>query len=209
MIFRKATWVLVGLLSLACLIGARQPVLVLPRFSHHHPPLDEITQQVSPDGQWLAIINKTTGRLDLLDLGQRNQSQAIFPEGSGVNSVEWSPDSRRLLAVRPYYFIDPQAGGYVDSTQPLEIWQVRLEDRRVSSPTLLFQADEEIFDPGGSQQMVFGHWSPTNRYVVMWVGILSASILADGLPPQVLDTETGQVYPVALDSSLGVDAQDL
>ncbi|HEX9923861.1 MAG TPA: hypothetical protein VGD99_14480 [Anaerolineae bacterium] len=43
----------------------------------------------------------------------------------------------------------------------------------------------------------------------MWVGVLGASVLADGLPPQVLDTKTGQVYSVALDSSIGGDTQGL
>ncbi len=170
---------------------------------------DEVAQHYSPDGQWLAVVNKTTGSLVLVDLGRRHQDHSIFSESSGVNSVTWSPDSRRLLVVRPYYTIAPRPGGPILNARPIEIWQVRLENRQVTTPTLLFQSSREAFQRDGPQQVVFGHWSPDNRYVIIWVSLLSASILADGLPPQVLDTETGQVYSVALDSSTGSDSQDL
>ncbi len=159
--------------------------------------LGEISHQLSPDGQWAAIVNRTAGSLELFD---QRQSRPIFAAGSGVTGVEWSPGSRRLLVVRSYNVVTPELS-QADNNRPLEIWQVRLEDRRVLSPTLLFRADAAIFNPESPQQLIFGHWSPDSRYVVMWVGMLSASILADGLPPLVLDTATGETYSVAVSTS--------
>jgi Tol biopolymer transport system component len=76
------------------------------------------------------------------------------------------------------------------------------------TPTLLFQADTAEAQETGPQQIIFGQWSPNSRYIVFWVGILSASILADGLPPLVLDTETGETYPAATAGSADVSGQE-
>lgn len=197
----KMVWLLAGLLSSIGVVAAWQPT-----FLYTLQADDEIRQQRSPDGQWEAIVDETAGSLELI---WQSQSYPVFPAGSGVRNITWSPDSRRLLVVRPYYQVDDQQGGYIASTQPLEIWQVRLEAQSVMSPTLLFQASQADFERDGSQQAVFGHWSPNSRYVIMWLGILSASFLADGLSPLVLDTETGQVYPVAVDSSAGPASLEL
>ncbi len=180
-----------------------QPVMLLAAAATTPTPtagsglFDEIESHLSPNGQWTATLNRTTGSLEL---SGRRQTFQIFPEGSGARDINWSPDSTRLLVVRPYAATDPQQGTSVP--QPIEIWQVRLTERHVLSTTRLFQSSPEAFEQDGVQQVVFGPWSPNSRYVVIWVGLLSASILADGLPPQLLDTETGQLYPVALDSSI-------
>ncbi len=175
-----------------------EPLAILPFTVMTRSGLfDEIESHLSPNGQWTATLNRTTGNLEL---SGRRQSYQIFPEGSGARDINWSPDSARLLVVQPYAATDPQQGTSVP--HPIEIWQVRLTERAVISTTRLFQSSPEAFEQDGVQQVVFGPWSPNSRYVVIWVGLLSASILADGLPPQLLDTETGQLYPIALDSSM-------
>lgn len=143
---------------------------------------DEITSTASPDNRWIAIVNAAAGSLDLQQ--PDGQTVTIFPPGSSVANITWSPDSQTLLVVRA----TPSQG------PPLEIWQVLVKDNKATEPTRLYQAKTGTADP---QQIVFGHWSPNSRYVLFWEGILSASILADGLPALALDVTTGQVTPVA------------
>ena len=211
MVFKRSFWSLFVLFSLFLLVFAGCPARLsasmpiqssppetIPVQSTVEPP-DEIEERLSPDGQWEAILNKTTGSLDLI--GKHNESFSIFPAGSGVTSINWSPDSSRLLIVRPYYLFEQKQGTLLNAAQPIEIWQIRPLERQAAPATLLFRASREEFERDGAQQVVFGHWSPNSRYVVMWLGMLSASILADGLPPLVLDTDTGNACPIAVDSS--------
>ncbi|MCQ3977959.1 MAG: hypothetical protein DPW09_31410 [Anaerolineae bacterium] len=174
---------------------ATLPFTVKPRSGQ----FDQIKLTLSPDGQWTAIVNTTAGSLTLADW--RNNQTEIFPEGSTVQQVVWSPDSRRLLAVRSNWRrIEGQPAP--SATGPIELWRLDLElkSHTVSTPTLLYQPAESDYANNIApppQQVVFGSWSPNSRYLLFGVSLLSASVLADGIPPLVLDTDTGKIYRVA------------
>lgn len=198
----KSFWFLSGLLALgfSFLSGMALPfstnALAATPTAVSQP--DQVNTTLSPDGQWTAIINTTAGSLTLADW-RHNQTE-VFPEGSAVSEIRWSPDSRRLLAVRAGW-LRLQGQPAISVTGPIELWRLDLDlqSRTVSTPTLLYKPAErdyanDIAPP--PQQIVFGQWSPTSRYVLFGISLLSASVLADGIPPLVLDTETGQVYPV-------------
>lgn len=177
---------------------ATLPFTVKPRSGQ----FDQIKLTLSPDGQWTAIVNTTAGSLTLAD--RRNNQTEIFPEGSTMQQVVWAPDSRRLLAVRSNWRrIEGQSA--LSATGPIELWRLDLDlqNSAASTPTLLYKPAESDYANNIApppQQVVFGKWSPNNRHLLFGVSLLSASILADGIPPLVLDTDTGQVYPVARES---------
>jgi len=152
----------------------------------------------SPDGRWIALLNGNAGSLDLQT--PDGEIIPVFPPGSTVDTVAWSPDSRYLLVVRTNW-LPAKSGVGVQATGPAEIWRIRTEDEEPGPPLLVFrptpspgEKEREIVGPS---QIVLGHWSPNSRYVLFWLGPLSASILADGLPLHVLDIETGEVTPLA------------
>lgn len=150
----------------------------------------------SPNGRWIALLNRTAGSLDVQT--PDGEIIPIFPPGSTVDTVEWAPDSGHLLVVRTHWRRVPSSYELqVDG--PLEIWQVRLEEEQVESPRLVFQSptppDETgVFTP---EQVVFGACSPNGRYRLFWHGMLSASALADGLSMWMLDIETGDTTLLA------------
>ncbi len=147
------------------------------------PPAAAAGNTASPDGRWIAVANAATGSLDLQQAG--GQTVPVFPSGSHVTTLTWSPNSQILLAARAAQ----EAGA------PIEIWQIQIKGDKPAAPARLYQA--QATPEQDPQQIVFGHWSPNSRYVVFWQGILSASILADGLPASVLDVTSGQATPVA------------
>jgi Tol biopolymer transport system component len=151
---------------------------------------DRVQRVPSPDGRWTAILNETAGSLDL-----RRETDGrivpIFPVGSTARAVAWSPDSRRLLAVRANW----QAGGpgrEIQISGPIEIWSIELADDQAGRPARLFQSPGQEPWP---EQILFGDWSPDSRSVIFWLGMSSASIQADGMSMYVLDSRTGQVTP--------------
>lgn len=158
------------------------------------PPgqFDQIQRVVSPDNGWTAIVNQTTNRMDLQNAA--GETFPVFPEGTPVGVVSWSPDSRQLLVVRTNW-LPSQAGSAVQAGGPIEIWQVRLDPAPIGPPVRLFQSASPPED--GPEQISFGAWSPDSRHVLFWLGILSASIQADGLPAFMLDTATGTTTAVA------------
>jgi hypothetical protein len=163
---------------------------------------DQIELTLSPDGQWTAIVNTTAGSLTLADW--RNNQTEIFPEDSTVQQIVWSPDSRRLLAVRSNW-LRTEGQPAPSATGPIELWRLDLDlkSRTVSTPTLLYQPAESDYANNIApppQQVVFGSWSPNSRHLLFGVSLLSASVLADGIPPLVLDTDTGKIYQVARES---------
>jgi hypothetical protein len=70
-----------------------------------------------------------------------------------------------------------------------------VKENEAGTPARLYQSQTPLSE--GPQQIVFGHWSPNSQYVLFWEGILSASILADGLPLFALDATTGKITPLA------------
>lgn len=169
-------------------------------------PTPQVIRHIpSPDGRWTAVLNETAGSLALESLA--GETVAVFPRGSTVDSVEWSPDSRHLLVVRRNWERS-ETSQEMQVHGPIELWQVRLVDeeaclepcRRVGAPELVFESPTEPDESGtlGPEQIELRQqWSPDNRYVLFWHGMLSASVLADGLALWVLDTESGQVTALA------------
>jgi hypothetical protein len=156
---------------------------------------DRAQRILSPDGRWTAVLNETVGSLDLQ--GSEGEIIPVFPPGNTASQVAWSPDSRRLLVVRTNY-LPGQPGQPVQSSGPVEIWQVRPEE--AGNPVRLFQSTPQpisikpdVFAP---EQIMLGQWSPDNRHVLFWLGPLSASILADGMSLLRLDVQTGKAVPL-------------
>jgi hypothetical protein len=154
---------------------------------------DRVRRIPSPDGRWTAIVNETTDSLNLQSA--EGEPLTVFPEGSTVGTVAWSPDSRYLLVVRTNW-MPPQPGVGTQASGPAEIWQVRVEGDRVGEPVLLFrpvpQPGEQKRDVVSPLLITFGQWSPDSRHVLFWLGPPSASIMADGNEPWVVDVETGE-----------------
>ena len=156
---------------------------------------DQLRRVPAPDGRWTAVVNKTAGSLDLQSTA--GETLTVFPEGSTVDTVNWSPDSRHLLVVRTHRRCSPSSLA-IQVDGPIEIWQIRLEDNQPGPPRLVFQSPTQPDESGACipEQIVWGSWSSNNHYVLFWSGLLGASILADGLALWVLDVETGQVIPL-------------
>jgi sugar lactone lactonase YvrE len=159
---------------------------------------DEINFNPSPDGRWTAIVNTTAGSLDLQQ--PDGQTVNIFPPGSTVNAVTWSPDSQFLLVVKNNWTPKQPLGTGVEVKSPIEIWGVAFNNNEPGEPARLYQS--QAAPDEGPQQIVLGQWSPDSRHMLFWEGILSASILADGLPLFVLDITGGEVKPVTAEALL-------
>jgi dipeptidyl aminopeptidase/acylaminoacyl peptidase len=155
---------------------------------------DELSFNPSPNGRWTAVVNQTAGSLVLQDLD--GQTAVIFPPDDTVGAVSWSPDSRRLLVVRTNWIFSRPDGTGVGSASPIEIWAVELKDDQPQTPTRLFQSKTAPTQES-AEQIVFGHWSPNSQYALFWLGPLSASILADGLPLFIIDLSNKQVNQLA------------
>ena len=159
---------------------------------------DQLRRVPAPDGRWTAVVNETAGSLDLQSA--EGETITVFPEGSAVDpaNVNWSPDSRHLCVVRTHWRCSPSDPA-IQVDGPVEIWQIRLEDDQPGPPRLVFQSPTQPDESGAftPEQIAWGSWSSNNRYVLLWSGLLGASIMADGLPLRMLDVETGQVTPLA------------
>lgn len=178
------------LLATACTpITAPQtdiPSPSLPSAAPQIAPAGDATYLLSPNAEWTAVVEEGGLRL----VAASGAEQTVFPSGSTIASVTWSPDSARLLAVQSNLALrDPRGTGY-DVTGPLTIWAMRIDD---PTPVQLVELPESTVSPS---QLQWGKWSPDGRHVTFWSGILGASVLADGLPLSVLDSLTGAISPV-------------
>jgi hypothetical protein len=176
---------------------AAVPYTVVPATGQREP----VERVPSPDGQWTAIVNQTQGSLDLQREAD-HEIRPIFPTGSTVDSVSWSPDCHTLLVARTHWQRAP-SGTDIQVDGPLEIWQIGLEGDQIQSPRLVFESPTPPDEAGRftPEQVVFGSWSPDGRFQLFWHGILSASIIADGMALRAIDTQASQALslaPVAL-----------
>ncbi len=153
-------------------------------------PTAPLSRFPAPDGRWVALLDEAAGSLTLLN---QDQEWPLFEAGSAIGSAAWSPDGRQLLIVQRNWRPGPE-GVPQPSGEPLTVWRVTLDGQQPGSPERLFESPTAEIGP---EQLQFGTWSPNNRHVLIWLGILSTSILADGLTPFVLDTYNGQATPVA------------
>ncbi|MBE7469208.1 MAG: PD40 domain-containing protein [Anaerolineales bacterium] len=161
-------------------------------------PADEINFTPSPDGRWMAVVNSTAGSLDLQ--GPDGQTVAVFPAGSAVGQVVWSPDSRALLVAQNNWIFKEPLGTGVTSSAPIAIWQVDFKGNKAQPARQVFQSNTPLAQTSqgedNAEQIVFGQWSPHGQTVLFWLGPLGASVLADGLPLFALNVTSGQVSPV-------------
>ncbi len=138
-------------------------------------PSDTVHCYPSPDQQWMAAVNLTDGSLSLT--AAAGTTQPIFPAGNAISAAIWSPDSRHLIVAQ------------TSTSQPTQLWQLDPSDHPIDKPLAVFTSPDP--SPEG---IVFGDWSPNNRYLLFWVDPeRSASILADGTALRVFDLQTGKV----------------
>lgn len=196
--YHRGLLLIILILLISLLVGWRFPspaFSTIPLLALTPAPAaanDEVSFVPSPDNRWTAIVNTTAGSLDLQQ--PNGQTINIFPPGSTVNTVTWSPDSRHLLAVRTnWVFNEPQGSG-VESSGPIEIWHVPVGTAQARPAIQLYQSQSS---DEGPEQILFGNWSPDSQHVPFWLGPLGASILADGLAPFVLNVTTGEATPLA------------
>lgn len=161
----------------------------------HCIPTESIQCLPSPDGQWMVEINQTQGIS--LHAAENAQVIALFSPAETIGSIVWSPDSHSLIAVRNNWRLD--SAGTVQPNGLPQLWQVTLHEGQVSVPTLVFDPTQTVLslDEMGAGQIVLGDWSPSGQYLLFWVGPLSASVQADGLPFLVLEPSTGQTTLLA------------
>ena len=149
-------------------------------------PSDTIHCYPSPDQQWVAEVNVASGRLNLK--ATAGTVKRLFAADSAIREVAWSPDSQHLLIVQ------------TNASQPTQLWQVALTNRQMSEPRVVFIS----IDKERPEGIVFGDWSPNNRYLLFWVDPwMSASFLADGTPLRLLDSQTGKAQLITNDGPLG------
>lgn len=153
-------------------------------------PSGETVLLPSPDGRWTAMLDRRAGSLEVAD--EQGVKHTLFPSGSNVHSVSWSPDSLRLAATLSNI---PRPVQSPDEIGVAEIWLVRITDSGLSEPRLIRAPGASDADAGA--WITFGAWSPDSRRVLFWPGPLSASIQADGLPLWSLEVESGEVTRLA------------
>lgn len=149
-------------------------------------------ESVPPTQPWRALHHPDTGELQLaLNDGE---PISVFPAGSNVSELTWSPDGTHLIVLREGRSVDAQ-GQLVRSEEPTALWQIELFPTAASEPQLVFatQATEEY-----EEGIVLGDWSPDGRYLLFWTDpYYSASLLADGAPLWMLDTATATAHLVS------------
>jgi len=120
--------------------------------------------------------------------GAASAEKTLFAPDSGIRSATWSPDSQQLISVE------------VNGSKPAQLWQVTLTHQQVSAPRVVFTSTAAD-NPEG---LVLGDWSPNSRYLLFWTDpMMSASILADGTPLRIWDSQTGAVQLITNEGPLG------
>jgi hypothetical protein len=155
-------------------------------------PYGQVSKIESPDKRWTAVLDTRVGSLELVRAD--GQSFLVFPAGSTAGKASWSPDSRQLLIVRTNYVLPPSdSNSGVLPGGPVQVWSMRVGTDKPGTPSVLYHTPDSCANCWPPQQIDLGQWSPDSRYILFWAGMLSASLQADGMPLDVLDTETGKV----------------
>jgi hypothetical protein len=146
----------------------------------------------SPGGRWTAILDRGAGSLALEDA--QGVQHNLFPAGSMVGEVKWSPQGRHLAVVLGQL---PGIGESGLSKALPEIHLINLERDAFSKADSIYRPEasaDAITAPG---QIIPGAWSPDGSRLLFWSGPLSGSIQADGLPLWELEIEGMQATPLA------------
>jgi Tol biopolymer transport system component len=171
----------------------------------YSPQSQELTPQAADSsgapavGPWRMAHSAGSNSLQLATTADQHGYTLNFT--GVVDQVAWSPDGQRLVVVETNRIFDDQ-GQPLPPQQPTRLWQVTLTDETVSAPTLVFSASTE-----DQEGIVLGSWSPNARYLLFWTDpYFSASVLADGTPLWILDTERGQANLITGQPPLGEDS---
>ncbi len=177
---------------------ANQPVAVSPSpMLDISPPAFPIstldqnneTEQIpSPDGRWIAILDRLAGSLMIGNA--TGETVSIFPPGSTASDAKWSPDGMSLaVALRK----SPAGDASATPQDFPEIWLVKLESGTFEKPQLVYQARNFGDSTTIPSQIILGSWSPDGQRLLFWESLLmSASIQVDGLPLWCLEIGTSQ-----------------
>lgn len=161
--------------------------------------VDDVKHLPSPDGLWVAVVNRAAGSLEI-QRAPDGPATFAFPPGSTVDAASWSPDSRRLVVVRNNWTWKEPRGSGVEVMAAIELWHVALGASGVETPTRVFQSEADATETlrgDSAEQIVLGSWSPDSRHVLFWLGPLGASVLADGLPVYALDVQSAEATRLA------------
>jgi Tol biopolymer transport system component len=146
----------------------------------------------SPGGRWTAILDRVAGSLMLEDA--QGVQHPLFPVGSTVGEVKWSPQGRHLAVVLGQL---PGIGDSGLSKGLPEIHLIHLERDAFSEADSVYRPEESADAITAPGQIILGAWSPDGSRLLFWSGPQSGSIQADGLPLWVLEIEGMQATPLA------------
>jgi Tol biopolymer transport system component len=147
----------------------------------------------SPDGRWTAILDRNAGSLDVVD--PQGGHALLFSPGSTAGAASWSPDGKQLVIVLGNW---PEKAPDAGTKGVPEIWLAAVQGDTIGAPVLLYRPQEATgTTPASPQQILLGSWSPDSQRLLFWQGMLSASIVADGLPLWSLEVPGGQATPLS------------
>ncbi len=156
----------------------------------------------SPTGEWTASTDPQIGSL-LLQPSDYPFSHEIFPPGSRIGAVTWSPDGRYLLVEQRNWEINAYKER-IFINEPLHVWRIEVNDTNVVDQTILFESNApSLSDPsqGGlpvaMEQIVASTWSPDGRDYIFWFGFNGIALAPGGLPVTRVDIESGDVTLLA------------
>ncbi len=165
-------------------------------------PSETTLRTPSPTGEWTASTNPEIGSL-LLQPTDYPFAREMFPPGSRIGAVTWSPDGRYLLVEQRNWRMDVNEGEHTFTRldEPSRMWRVEVDDAQVVDRQVLFDSKAlskiDLRVNEAPEQVIFGDWSPTGRDLIFWYGMNSASMQADGFPMARVDIETGKVTLLA------------
>lgn len=174
--------------------------LVVPSATPGPAPLAEIataiplspqpTSEVEPKripaplSGWTALLHLDTGSLELE--APQGETYPLFPDGSTVTGVRWTPDGQQLAVALSNW---PARPGWSETQGIPEIWLATPPgDEPDNELQFLYRPRNE----SAPAQIVLGPWSPDNQRLLFWMGPASASIQADGLPLWSLEIAKGK-----------------
>ena len=160
----SGAWIAFGQASVVSAAGgAVTTPLGGPAASWEWSPTDDVLAGTANDGLVLG--------------GPHGPARRLYPDGSGVREVRFSPDGRTVAAA--------------------------VGDRTIAVASAAYAARHTAYQlpPGGIGQLDVVGWSPDDRWVLFWRNAEhSASLAADGLPLEAVPASGGM--PVTVTDSM-------